>query len=158
MRLLGAVGALEKDGRVWPELIDHLAARSAGRAGDAVIVGNGHGLNLNLGAELRNRSENCGPLGAVGHAVGRVLYIATGEHFAIRQQDRRTHVKVRIRSMRVLHHLSRGLLQFFPYIDGDCFLWHENKTQAQCGYLRRIRVIVNPALGSPGLFLGGLRG
>ena len=125
MRLLGAVCALEKDGGVGAEFVNDLAACPARRAGDAVIVGNGDRLNFDLGSELRDRGKDCSALGAVGHAIGSVFHVASGKYFAVREQDGGAHVKVRVGSVRVLHHLGRSALQSLLCGGRNVFLAHK---------------------------------
>ena len=124
MRLLRTAGTLEEDDCVGAKFINHLAARSARRARDTVVVGDRHGLNLDLGAELGNRGENCRSLRAVGHSVRSILHIAAGKDFAVGEQDRRADVKIRVRSMRILHHFDSRSLQFLAQIGGNHPLRH----------------------------------
>src|SRR5664279_5045031 len=109
--MLWTCGALKEYGRIGSELIDHLPASSARRTGDSMVVGDGYRLNLNFWAQGSDRSEYCGSLGAVGHAVGGVLHIAARKNFAIRQQNCRPNMEVRVWSVRIFHHFNRCLLQ-----------------------------------------------
>src|SRR5208282_6778490 len=96
VRLLRPVRALKKYCRVGSELEDHLPAGSAGRAGNAVIIGDGYGSNFNLRPEFCHGGKDRGPLRAITHAIGSIFDVTAGEHFSIREQDRRTDVKVRV--------------------------------------------------------------
>ena len=79
-----------------------------------MIVGYRDSLNFDSRAQFGYCSEDRRALRTVGHAVRRVLYIATGEDFAVRQQDRGTDPEFGIRSMCILHHSHCGLLQLLP--------------------------------------------
>ena len=78
MSLPGAACALEKDGGIGSEFVDHLAARPTWRTGHALVIRNRQRLNFNCGTEICDSRENGCPLGAIGHAVGRILHIAAG--------------------------------------------------------------------------------
>src|SRR5208282_2190547 len=97
VRLPGAVCPLKENGGVRAEFVNYLPASSAGRTRDSVVVGDGDGANLDLGAQRGYRRENRGTFGAVGHAVRSVLDIAAGENLAVGEQDRRADAEVGIR-------------------------------------------------------------
>lgn len=75
MRLLRSVGSLEKNRRIRTEFVNYLAACSAGRARDSVIIRHSDRADLDLGTQLRNRGENRSSLCAVGHSIRSVLDI-----------------------------------------------------------------------------------
>ena len=114
MGLLGSASPLKENSGIRAEFVDHLPARAAWRAGDSVVVGNGNGANLNLRAELSDCGKNCGPFGAVSHAVRCVLDIAAGKDLAVAEQNGGTDMKIRIRCVRILHRFTGGSLQFLP--------------------------------------------
>src|ERR1700722_8605688 len=82
--LLWSGGPLEKDGRVGTELVDHLAAGAARGAGDAVIIGDGDGTNLDLRAQCGHCGKNRSALGAVRHAIRSIFHVAAGKDFSTR--------------------------------------------------------------------------
>lgn len=131
MRLLRPGRTLKENNRFGAELVDDLAARPARRTRDPMIIGDGDCLNLNLRTQLGDSSEDCRPLGAVGHSVRGVLHIATGKDLAVGQQNRRAHMKIGIGGMRILHDPDCRLLQLFTYADGDCFLEHKEINSAR---------------------------
>lgn len=115
MRLLRTGGSLKENGGVRAKLVDYLAARSARRARDAVVVGDSNRLNLNLWAELRDCGKDRGSLCTIGHSVGCIFDIATRKHLSVREQDGSPHVKIRIGSMRILHHFDCRLFKLLPH-------------------------------------------
>ena len=114
MGLLRAVRALKIDRRVGAKLKDHLAACTAGGARCPLIVRDGDGLDFYLGPQLRHRRKDGGSLGAIGHAVRRVFHVASDENLAIGQEDRRSNMEIRIRSVSILHHLACRVLKLLP--------------------------------------------
>lgn len=82
MSLLRTIFGLKKDHGVRSELVDHLTARAARRAGNSVVIGHGYRANFNLGSKLRDRRKNRSALGAVRHAVGGVLHVTSDEDLA----------------------------------------------------------------------------
>src|SRR5262245_20933074 len=104
---LGTVSALKEHGGVGAELINDLPTRATGRTGHAAVVRQGNSLDLDGGTEFGNGGEDRRTLGAVGHAVRRILDVAAREYLSIRQQDRCTDPKLGIGSMCILHD-SRG--------------------------------------------------
>jgi len=125
--LFGSLGTLEKNGRVWAEFVNHLAAGATRRAGHPLIVRDGDGANLHSRAELRNRRENGGSLGAIGHAVGSVLHVTSHKDVAAGGQDRRANPKPGIRRVGVLHDFLRSLQEFFSHIRGQRLLGHRSE-------------------------------
>ena len=61
---------------------------------------------------MRPEKSGCGPLGAVGQSVGRVLDIATGENLAIFGQKCRTYAEFRVGCVSVSSSLGRTLKEF----------------------------------------------
>jgi len=114
VRLLRAVGALKEYGCVRAELVNHLPAGTAGGARDSMIVRQRNSSDFDFWSEFGYGGEDCGALRAVGHPVGGVLHIATGEHSTVRQEDRCTNPEFGIWSMCILHHSRCGLLQLPP--------------------------------------------
>src|ERR1700680_1853900 len=147
VRLLRSGSALKKDSRVGAELIYHLSARTARRTRYPMIVSDGYSLNFNLGARLGDRGEDCGSFRAIRHSIRGVLHVAARKDFAICQQDRRAHVKLRIGSMRILHHFDGRLLQLFTYARRD-LLGHRKfidcELRVKFGAIPESCVIVNP--------------
>ena len=72
-----------------------------------MIVGHRDSADLDLWTKPRDGGENRGALRAIGHSVGGILNIATGEYFAIGQKHSRPDPKLRIGSVRVLHNFFR---------------------------------------------------
>jgi len=154
MRLLGPARALKKNRCVGPEFVDHLPARAAGRASDAVIIGHRDRLNLNLGSKFRHGRKDSGALRAIRHAVRCVLNIAARENFPVREQNRRAHVKVRIGRMSVFHDSDRRPLKPSPYLWRDCRLTHRESPLLLCDEDgREIRRHCKPSPPSSQLFL-----
>ena len=87
MILLWTLTALEKYGCVGAEFIDDLAARTARRTSNVLVVHDGDGADLDFGTELRDGRKNRRTLGAVRHSVRGVFHIATGKDLAVRQQN-----------------------------------------------------------------------
>ena len=80
----GATGAGKDDGGVrLDELGEHLAAGSAGRAGGMVEIGDGDGVNAEVGAELGDGADQGGALGADGEAVADVFDVGCGDDSAV---------------------------------------------------------------------------
>jgi hypothetical protein len=65
------------------ELARHLAAGAAGRAGGVVQIGDGDGLDANLGSELGDGADQSGTLGADRQSVAHVLDVRSGDDFAV---------------------------------------------------------------------------
>ena len=89
-----------------------------------MIVGDGDGVNLDLGAELGDGRKDRGALGAVGHSVRRVFDIASGEDLAFRSEDGRADSKVGKRRVGVLHYFARGTEQAFARGSRDLCRFH----------------------------------
>lgn len=126
MRLPGSGRALKKNHRVGAEFVDYLAARATRRAGDAVIVSDGDGGDFDLGSEGGDGGENGGALGAVGHAVGSVLDVASGEDFSAGEQNCGAYVKIGVRGVSVFHDFCSGTLELFSGGGGNGFLSHDS--------------------------------
>ena len=92
-----------------------------------MIVGYRDSLDFDSRPQFGYGSEDRRALRAIGHAVGRVLYVAAGEDSAVRQQDRRTDPEFGIRSMCILHHSHCGLLQLLPQRSGRARYAHNQR-------------------------------
>ena len=102
-------GGEEDDCVDGAELVDGLAAGSAGLAGGVVEVGDGYGVDADGGAVLSDGGCDGGLLGAGGEAVGGVFYVAAGDDGAVVKKDGGTHAKVAIGCVGVVGD-STGLL------------------------------------------------
>ncbi len=76
-----------------------------------MVVDHGDRPDLDLGSELCDRGKNRRSFCAIGHSVGRVLYVATTEDFAVRQKDGSSDSELRVRSMSIFHSLLRRAQQ-----------------------------------------------
>ena len=103
MSLPRPVGTLEEDDCVGAEFVNDLTARAAWRTGYSLVIDHGDCADLNLWTELRDGRKNRRTLGTVGHAVGSVFHIATGENLSVREENGGPDPEMRIRRMRVLH-------------------------------------------------------
>jgi hypothetical protein len=72
-------GGEEDEGVGGAELVDGLAAGSAGLAGGVVEIGDGDGSDADGGAVEADGGGDGGLLGADGEAVGGVFYVAAGD-------------------------------------------------------------------------------
>jgi len=108
VRLFRPVGPWKKDRRIGAEFVNDLTARTAGRTGQALVVGHSDRANLDPGPKLRDGRENRRAFGAVGHSVGGILHIASREDFAVREENGGSNAKFRVRRVRVLHDFLRG--------------------------------------------------
>ena len=108
MRLRVSLGALEEYDCIWTKLVDHLAACSTGRAGNAVIVDDGNRCDFELGTEFGHGCEDGGALGAVGHAVRGVLDVATRKDLPGFREYGGTYPEIRIGRIRFLHGRAGG--------------------------------------------------
>src|ERR1700719_1328036 len=115
VRLLGAVCTLKEHGCVWPELVNHLATRATWGTGDSMIIGHRDRSDFDFWPQFGYRSEDRCALRAIGHTVGRVLHIATGENSAVCEQDRGPDPEFGIRSMCIFHHSHCGPVQLLPH-------------------------------------------
>ena len=99
----GAVfGGEEDDGVRGAELVDGLAAGSAGLAGGVVEVGDGYGADADGGAVLSNCGGDGGLLGTGREAVGGVFYIAAGDDGAVAEEDGGTYAEVAVGGVSVV--------------------------------------------------------
>jgi len=92
-----------------------------------VVIGYSYCANLHLGSELRDGGKNRCPLGAIGHAVGGVLHIASDENLTGAGQNRRPNSELRVRSVGVFHCLAGGQQQPFSHGRRNNFLAHKLK-------------------------------
>src|ERR1700733_4196429 len=93
----GAFFAGEEDDSVrCAELVDGLAAGSAGLAGGVVEVCDGDGTDANLGGVEADSGGDSGLFGADGGGVGGVFDFAAGDDVAISQQDCGPHAEVAV--------------------------------------------------------------
>ena len=65
MTLLPSLRALKKDRRLRTEFINYLAAGTAGRAWNSLVIHHRDGANIQSGAEFSYCGKNRGALGAV---------------------------------------------------------------------------------------------
>jgi hypothetical protein len=107
-----AIGGGENDRRIGhDELSQHLAAGSAGRTRGGIEIGDGDGLDANVGSELGNGPHQSGTLGANGQSVAHILHIRPGNDFAVRQLQRRADAKAGVGCVRVQRGLARVVKQ-----------------------------------------------
>jgi hypothetical protein len=100
---LNPFGSQVKDLGIRTKLADHLAACTAWRARNLLIIQNddcfdSHTLASKRGDCRKDRSA----LSAICKSVGSILDIAAGEHLATLEKDSCANPKVRVRSMGVL--------------------------------------------------------
>ena len=99
----GAVFGGEEDDCVGgAELVDGLAAGSAGLAGGVVEVGDGDGADADGGAVETDGGGDGGLLGAGGEAVGGVFYVAAGDDGAVVEEDGGSDAEVAVRGIGVV--------------------------------------------------------
>ena len=92
----------EDDGVRSAELVDGLAAGSAGLAGGVVEVHDDDGAEAEGGAVEGDGGGDGVLLGAGGEAVGGVLYVAAGDGAAVFEEEGRSHAEVAVRRVGVL--------------------------------------------------------
>ena len=116
----GAVfGGEVEDGFGCAELLDGLAAGSAGLAGGVVEVGNGDGADADGGAVLADGGDDGGLLGAGGEAVGGVLDVAAGDDSTVRKQDSGTDAEVAVGCVGILGGSGSASLQLGYLLWGE---------------------------------------
>jgi hypothetical protein len=102
---------VEDDGVGGAELVDGLAAGSAGLAGGLVEIGYGDGADTDAGAVEGDGGGDGGLLGAGGEAVGGVFDVAAGYDGTVREEDRGADAEVAVGGVGVMGHSGRVLLQ-----------------------------------------------
>jgi hypothetical protein len=108
----GAVFGGEVDyGFGGAELVDGLAACSAGLAGGGVEVGDGDGADADGGAVETDGGGDGGLLGAGGETVGGVFYVAAGDDGAVRKQDSGAYAEVAVGGVGMVGDGGGALLQ-----------------------------------------------
>ena len=126
MTFFPTLRALEIDGRVRAELVDHLAAGPARRARHSMVVDNCNGADFDLRSEFGDRRKNGRTLGAIRHPVRSILHIASGEGRTVGEKNRRSNLKLRVRGVRVPHSLLRQLHELCLHSGRNRFLAHTN--------------------------------
>ncbi len=108
----GAVfGGEEDDGVRGAELVDGLAAGSAGLAGSVVEIDDGDGSDADCGTVEADGGGDSGLLGAGGEAVGRVFYVAAGDDGSIVEEDGGSDAEVAVRGVGIVRDGDGLLLQ-----------------------------------------------
>ena len=108
----GAVfGWEEDDGVGGAELVDGLAAGSAGLAGGVVEIGYGDGADADCGAVEADGGGDGRLLGAGGEAVGGVFDVAAGDDDAVVEEDGGSDAEVAVRGVGVVRDGSGVLLE-----------------------------------------------
>jgi hypothetical protein len=109
----GSVGGGEVDDGVWgAELVDGLAACSAGLAGGVVEVGDGDGADADVGAVEADGGGDGGLLGADGEAVRGVFDVAAGDDVAVGEEECGADAEVAVRGIGVMSDGDGALLKF----------------------------------------------
>ena len=112
----GAFFSREKDDGVRSaELVNRLAAGSAGLAGGAVKVGYGDGADADFGAMESHGGGDGVLLGADGETVGGVLYVAAGDDVAVGEEDGSADAEVAVGGVGVARGGDSSLLE----VDGQ---------------------------------------
>jgi hypothetical protein len=118
------------DGVRGAELVDGLAAGSAGLAGGLVEVGDGDGADADLGAMESHGGGDGVLLGADGETVGGVLYVASGDDVAAGEKDGSADAEVAVRGVGIVCRGDGSLLD----IGGQSRIersgmagWHESE-------------------------------
>jgi hypothetical protein len=104
-------GGEENDGVRSAELVDGLAAGSAGLAGSVVQVGDGDGADADLGTEQADGGGDGGLFRADGEPVGGVFDVAAGDDSTVRKQDSRADAEVAVGCIGVVGDGDGALLQ-----------------------------------------------
>ena len=112
-------GGEEDPGVCVAELVNGLAASSAGLAGGVVEIGDGDGVNLDVGAIPANRSDDGGLLGAGGQPIGCVFDVATGDDLAVGKQQSRAHTKAAVGRVGVPGDLGCALAKVYDLLCGQ---------------------------------------
>jgi hypothetical protein len=105
------LGGEEDDGVGRAELVDGLAAGSAGLAGGVVEVGDGDGADADFGAVKADGCGDGGLFGADGEAVGGVFYVAAGDDGTVDEQDGSADSEVAVGSVGIVGDGDGALLQ-----------------------------------------------
>ena len=93
------------------ELVDGLAAGSAGLAGSVVEVDDDDGSDADGGTVLGDGGGDRGLLGASGEAVGGVLDVAAGDDVAVFEEDRGSDTEVAVGGVGVLGRCVGALME-----------------------------------------------
>jgi hypothetical protein len=105
-------GGVDDEGVGTAELLDGLAAGSAGLAGDAVEGGNGDGADADGGAVEADGGGDGGLLGADGESVGCVFDVTAGDDVGgLFEQERCTDTKVAVGSVGVVGDFKSATLK-----------------------------------------------
>ena len=108
----GAILGGEKDNGVeGAELVDGLAAGSAGLARAVVEIGDGDGSDADCGTVEADCGGDGGLLGAGGESVGGVFYIAAGDDGSIVEEDGGAYAEVAVGGVGVVRDGGCLLLQ-----------------------------------------------
>lgn len=147
MRLLRPVRALKEDGGVGAEFINHLATGSAGSAGDTVRIRYRDSHDFQPRARPSHGGKDCGTFRTIGHAVGGILDIATGEQFPVAGEDGGSDPELGIRRVCILRSQLGGTNQLL------LLLWRQLLSHMRSDARdRNARLIVNRGLGRRTLF------
>ena len=122
MTLFPNLLALKQYRSLRTEFINHLTAGAARRTWHPMVIDYRNSPNLDLWPELRDGGKNCGPLRAVRHPIRSILHIAAREHLAFGRKERRTHMKIRVRRVRVLHRLACSIQKTIVFPGKRIFL------------------------------------
>jgi hypothetical protein len=126
----------EEDDRVGgAELVDGLAAGSAGLAGGGVEVGDGDRPDADAWAVQADGGGDGGLLGADGEAIGGVFDVAAGDDIAVGEQKRSSYAEVAVGSVGVVGDFGGALLEV-----GDLGLgkWGRGAGWVGCGHEVRL--------------------
>ena len=108
------------------ELVDGLAAGSAGLAGGVVEVGDDDGTDADGRAVLADGGGDGGLLGAGGETVGGVFYVAAGEDGSAFEEQGRAYSEVAVRGVGVVRDGDGALMEI-----GDLNWWERRHGESE---------------------------